>query len=62
VLARLRTGPGRFIYGLRFSPDGSTLVAAIAVVPDFRATIRRFNARSGRPLGRERQIGRALAT
>jgi WD40 repeat protein len=58
VLVRLRTGPGRFIYVLRFSPDGSTLFAAIAVVPDFPATIRRFNARSGRPLGRERQIGR----
>jgi WD40 repeat protein/DNA-binding SARP family transcriptional activator/energy-coupling factor transporter ATP-binding protein EcfA2 len=55
----LRIRPERFIYSLRFSNDGRTLLAAVAVPPDFRPTIQRFDARSGRPLGPERQISDA---
>ena len=53
VLARLRIQPDRFIYALRFSPDGRTLFAVVA----FRtgaspASVQRFDARTGRPLER----------
>ena len=34
VLARLRVGTDRFIYALRFSPDGRTLFAAVGLPPD----------------------------
>ena len=57
VLVPLRIRPERFIYGLRFSRDGRTLLAAVAVPPEFRPTIQSFDARSGRPLGPERQLG-----
>jgi DNA-binding SARP family transcriptional activator/WD40 repeat protein len=55
VLTPLRIRPQRFIYSLRFSPDGRALFAALAVPPDYLPTVQRFDARSGRPLSRERQ-------
>jgi DNA-binding SARP family transcriptional activator/WD40 repeat protein len=54
-LARLRIRRQRFIYSLRFSPDGRALFAALAVPPDYLPTVQRFDARSGRPLSREWQ-------
>jgi WD40 repeat protein/DNA-binding SARP family transcriptional activator len=56
VLAPLRVGD-RFIYALRFSLDGRTLFAAIANPAEGATTVQRFDARSGRPLSRERHIG-----
>jgi WD40 repeat protein/DNA-binding SARP family transcriptional activator len=56
VLARLRTGPGQIIYGLRYSPDARTLYAAVAVQPAGPTSLRRFDARTGRPLGSNRRI------
>ena len=55
VLARLRIRRQRFIYSLRFSPDGTALFAALAVPPDYLPTVQRFDARTGRPLSPERQ-------
>jgi WD40 repeat protein/DNA-binding SARP family transcriptional activator len=52
----LRIRPEWFVYGLRFSNDGRTIVAAVAGPPDWRPTVQSFDARSGRPLGAERQI------
>ena len=60
VLARLRVGDG-FIYALRFSPDGRTLFAVIAH-PGRATTVRRFDARSGRPLGHARPVGSGVGT
>jgi WD40 repeat protein len=55
-VTRLRTT--RIVYGMRFSPDGRTLYA---VVDDFgdRIFVQRFDAGSGRALGRPRYITRA---
>jgi WD40 repeat protein/DNA-binding SARP family transcriptional activator len=64
-LARLRMPPdplGRIVTALRFSPDGRSLFAVIALPPDRGWVIRRFDARSGRPLGRERYLGPEPAT
>ena len=64
-LARLRMPPdplGRIVTALRFSPDGRSLFAVIARPPDRGWVIRRFDARSGRPLGRERYLGPEPAT
>ena len=64
-LARLRMPPdplGRIVTALRFSPDGRSLFAVIALPPDRGWVIRRFDARSGRPLGRERYLGPQPAT
>ena len=64
-LARLRMPPdplGRIVTALRFSPDGRSLFAVIALPPDRGWLIGRFDAHSGRPLGRERYLGPAPAT
>jgi WD40 repeat protein/DNA-binding SARP family transcriptional activator len=60
VLTPLRVGDG-FITALRFSPDGRTLFAAVPN-PAEGTSIQRFDARSGRPLGRERPLARGLGT
>jgi WD40 repeat protein/DNA-binding SARP family transcriptional activator len=65
ALARLRMPPdplGRIVTALRFSPDGRSLFAVIARPPDRGWGISRFDARSGRPLGRERYLGPEPAT
>jgi WD40 repeat protein/DNA-binding SARP family transcriptional activator len=62
VLAPLRIGRDRIMYAMRFSPDGRTLYAAIALPPPGGTVVRRFDARSGRPLGRETHVGRDLVT
>jgi WD40 repeat protein len=49
VLARLRTRGAGIVYALHFSPDGTTLYAALA--GDAGTVIRRFDPISGRPLG-----------
>ena len=59
VLTRLRLGHdplGRILYGMQFSPDGRTLYAALALPPDRGTLIQRFDANSGRPLGRGRRV------
>jgi WD40 repeat protein len=61
VLAPLRVRDG-FIYALRFSPDGRTLLGAVANPAEGVTSIQRFDARSGRPLGRERPVARGLGT
>jgi WD40 repeat protein len=58
VLARLRILEGHSICGLRFSPDGRTLFAALDNGPAMGTTVQRFDARSGRPLGAERFVNR----
>ncbi len=55
VLAKVRTGPGFITYALRFSPGGRTLYAVLG--GDSGAVIRRFDARTGLPLGHGRQLG-----
>jgi DNA-binding SARP family transcriptional activator len=60
VLARLRMGPDRIMYTVRFSPNGRTLSAAIALGQARGTVIRRFEARTGRPLGEERHVSRDL--
>jgi WD40 repeat protein len=62
VLARLPLGPVRFIYALRFSPDGRTLFAAIAAPMEGTTTIRRFDAHTGKPAGTGRQVSRGFVT
>ena len=62
VLARLRIGRNRIMYAMRFSPDGRTLFAAIALPPGGGTSIQRFDARTGRPLGRERHVSNDLVT
>jgi DNA-binding SARP family transcriptional activator/WD40 repeat protein len=64
VLATLRIGRDRdrIMYAVRFSPDGSTLYAAIALAPAGGTVLRRFDARSGRPLGNEMHVSRDLVT
>jgi WD40 repeat protein/DNA-binding SARP family transcriptional activator len=62
VLAPLRIRDDQFVYALRFSPDGRTLFAAIANPAEGATTVQRFDARSGRPLSRERHIGPGLGT
>ncbi len=60
VLARLPSKEWS-IHQLRFSPDGRTLFALIDRPP--RATaIQRFDARSGRPLGRPRPVTRRFGS
>jgi DNA-binding SARP family transcriptional activator/WD40 repeat protein len=54
VLARLPNFG--LVYRLRFSPDGRTVFAAIGGPPVGSTIIRRFDARSGRTLGRERYV------
>ena len=56
VLARLPLGPDRFVYALRFSPDGRTLFAAVAIPERVTTTIQRFDARTGEPVG-SRPVG-----
>jgi WD40 repeat protein len=58
VVSRLRIGQDRFVYALRFSPDGRTLFALLGSPPDRGTTIGRFDARTGRPLGRQRYVSR----
>ena len=62
VLARLRIGRDRIMYAMRFSPDGRTLFAAIALPPGGGTSIQRFDTRTGRPLGRERHVSNDLVT
>jgi DNA-binding SARP family transcriptional activator/WD40 repeat protein len=62
VLARLRIGTGRIMYTVRFSPSGRALSAAIAIGQAGGTVIRRFDVRSGRPLGAERQVSRGPVT
>jgi WD40 repeat protein/DNA-binding SARP family transcriptional activator len=61
VLAPLRFKHDGFIYAVRFSPDGRTLFAAIAIPPN-GTTIQRFDARTGEPVGRGRHVSRDLVT
>ncbi|MBD0283639.1 MAG: AAA family ATPase, partial [Thermoleophilaceae bacterium] len=60
VLARLRIGRDRVMYAIRFSPDGRTLSAAIALPPDGGSIVRRFGVRTGRPVGRATRVSRDL--
>ena len=62
VRARLRIGRDRIMYAMRFSPDGRTLFAAIALPPAGGTSIQRFDTRTGRPLGRERHVSNDLVT
>jgi WD40 repeat protein len=62
VLARLRFQQDGFIYGLRFSPDGRTLFAAIALPPAGGTVIQRYDARSGESVGGSRHVSRDLVT
>jgi WD40 repeat protein/DNA-binding SARP family transcriptional activator/ABC-type cobalamin/Fe3+-siderophores transport system ATPase subunit len=62
VLARLRMGRDRTMYTVRFSPNGRTLSAAIALDQARGTVIRRFDVRTGRPLGAERHVSRDLVT
>ena len=62
VLAPLRIGRDRIMYAMRFSPDGGTLFAAIALPPGGGTIIQRFDTRTGRPLGRERHVSNDLVT
>ena len=62
VLAPLRIGRNRIMYAMRFSPDGGTLFAAIALPPGGGTIIQRFDTRTGRPLGRERHVSNDLVT
>jgi WD40 repeat protein len=62
VIARLRFEQDGFIYGLRFSPDGRTLFAAIAVPSVPANIIQRYDARTGEPVGSGRQVSRDLVT
>ena len=62
VLARLRFAFDGFIYELRFSPDGRTLYAAIALPSASASIIRRYDARTGEPLGSIRRVGDGLVT
>jgi WD40 repeat protein/DNA-binding SARP family transcriptional activator/energy-coupling factor transporter ATP-binding protein EcfA2 len=62
VLTRLRTGRGRIMYALRFAPDGRTLLAAMTSRPAGGTAVRRFDARTGRPVGPSRYVSRAQVT
>jgi DNA-binding SARP family transcriptional activator/WD40 repeat protein len=64
VLAPLRMGRDRerIMYAMRFSPDGRTLYAAMALPPAGGTAIRRFDARTGRPLGKDTHVSRDLVT
>jgi WD40 repeat protein len=63
ALAHLQIGSdrfGRFVYGLRFSPDGRTLYAVVALPPDRGHLVLALDGRTGRRLGesvREHHIG-----
>jgi WD40 repeat protein/DNA-binding SARP family transcriptional activator len=63
VLARLQIGSdrfGRLVYGLRFSPDGRTLYAAVALPPDRGSLVLRLDGRTGGRLGgavRDHHVG-----
>jgi WD40 repeat protein len=67
VLVRLRVGPGRWIHTLRFSSDGRSVFAAYwsGSCPRSRSvcawrprtSLRRFDAATGQPRGREQHIG-----
>jgi WD40 repeat protein/DNA-binding SARP family transcriptional activator len=56
VLARLPIPSDRFVYRLRFSPDGRTLFTLLALPPDRGTALQHFDAGSGRPLGPARHI------
>jgi WD40 repeat protein len=61
-IARLRFRHDGFIYGLRFSPDGRTLFAAIALPSVPANIIQRYDARTGQPVGGDRQVSPDLLT
>src|SRR5262249_34378802 len=61
VIARLHIGE-RFIYALRFSPDGRLLYAVIGNPAKGDTTVGRFDPRTGRPLGPEVVAGPNLGT
>ena len=61
LIAGLQLGRSeRFVYAVRFSPDGRTLFALGEWVPEFKfnAAVQRFDAGTGRPLGTERVVTR----
>jgi WD40 repeat protein len=56
VQARLQIGSdrlGRLVYGLRFSPDGRTLYAAVALTPNRGTLLLRLDGHTGRRLSGE---------
>ena len=56
VLARLRTlDDARYVYALRFSPDGRTLFAAASAVPGRRSALQRFDVRERAPARHARE-------
>ena len=61
VRVRLRFNHDGFIYALRYSPDGRTLVATIALPPD-RGAFQRYDARTGEPVGKPRTERADLVT
>jgi WD40 repeat protein len=63
VRARLQIGRdrfGRLVYGLRFSPDGRTLYAAVALTPDRGTLLLRLDARTGRRLAGALRLRRSV--
>jgi WD40 repeat protein len=62
VLARLSSSPVRFVYAIRFAPDGRTLLAAVAFPEGGTTTIRRFDARTGAPVGTDQWVNPGLVT
>jgi hypothetical protein len=51
-----------FVYGVRFSPDGRTLFAAIALPSAPGTIIQRYDTRSGEPVGGSRKVSNDLVT
>ena len=62
MLTRLPSRSDRFVYALRFSPDGRTLLAAVAIPERGTTTIRRFDAHTGAPVGTGRWVNPGLVT
>jgi WD40 repeat protein/DNA-binding SARP family transcriptional activator len=62
VQARLQIGSdrfGRFVYGLRFSPDGRTLYAVVALPPNRGTLVMRLDGRTGRRLSGALRVRRS---
>jgi WD40 repeat protein/DNA-binding SARP family transcriptional activator len=59
LLSGLRIAKDRYVAALRFSPDGRTVFAVVGFSDPYHdrgAGLRRFDARTGRALGRERLV------